>query len=60
VNNRADILVQRDTLLKGVVLTDDLVNKLMDYMSALTDDAARDLSRTVPERVPSKLKVDIH
>ena len=58
VSNSANILAQRDTLLKGVVLTDDLVGKLMDYMSALTDDAARDLSRTVPERVPSKLKVD--
>ena len=58
VNNRADILLQRDTLLKGVVLTDDLVDKLMAYMSALTDDAARDLSRAVPVRVPSKLPVD--
>ena len=33
------ILAQRDTLLNGVVLTDSLVDKLMDYMSALTDDA---------------------
>jgi cytochrome c peroxidase len=58
VNNSAEILQNRDTLLAGVVLTPDLVNKLTDYMSALTDDAARDLSRTVPERVPSRLKVD--
>jgi hypothetical protein len=40
------------------VLTPDLVDKLMDYMTALTDDAARNLSRTVPVRVPSKLLVD--
>jgi hypothetical protein len=40
------------------VLTDDLVDKLMAYMGALTDDAARDLSRSVPVRVPSGLKVD--
>ena len=58
VNNAADVLQQRDPLLEGVVLTDDLVDKLMAYMSALTDDAARDLSRSVPVRVPSKLPVD--
>jgi cytochrome c peroxidase len=58
MTNGADILLQRDTLLAGVVLTPDLVDKLMDYMTALTDDAARDLSRTVPARVPSKLPVD--
>jgi len=52
------ILAQRDTLLNGVVLTDDLVDKLMAYMSALTDDAARDLSKSVPKRVPSGLPVD--
>ena len=55
--NVGDILAQRDPLLAGVVLTDDLVDRLMDYMSALTDDAARDLSRIVPVRVPSKLPV---
>jgi len=58
LNNSADVLLQRDTLLTGVVLTDALVDKLMAYMSALTDDAARDLSRSVPVRVPSGLKVD--
>jgi cytochrome c peroxidase len=51
------ILAQRDTLLKGVVLTSDLVDQLMDYMSALTDDAARNLNRTIPRRVPSGLPV---
>jgi len=60
MSNSADILIQRDTLLKGVVLTPDLVDKLMDYMTALTDDAARNLSRTVPVQVPSKLTVDSH
>lgn len=52
------ILATRDTLLRGVVLTPDLVDKLMDYMLALTDDAARNLSRTIPVRVPSGLPVD--
>jgi hypothetical protein len=30
----------------------------MDYMSALTDNAARDLSKSVPKTVPSGLKID--
>jgi cytochrome c peroxidase len=60
LNNAAEILLTRDTLLTGVVLPPELVDKLMDYMSALTDDAARNLSRSVPVRVPSKAKVDAH
>jgi cytochrome c peroxidase len=58
VDNFQAILLQRDTLLAGVVLTDELVDKLMDYMSALTDDASRNLSRAVPIRVPSRLPID--
>jgi cytochrome c peroxidase len=56
--NAADILAQRDTLLKGVVLTPALVGQLMDYMSALTDDRARDLRHLTPPRVPSGLPID--
>ena len=52
-----DILLQRDPLLAGVVLTPDVVDKLMAYMSALTDDGARDLSHLIPLRVPSGLPV---
>lgn len=55
--NTAAILAQRDTLLGGVVLTDSLVDDLMSYMGALTDDAARHLGRLVPNRVPSRLRV---
>ena len=55
--NAADVLWQRDTLLAGVVLSDELVSALMDYMQALTDNAARDVSRIVPARVPSGLRV---
>jgi len=55
--NAAAILAQRDTLLAGVVLSDEPVNKLMDYMHSLTDESARDLSKLVPARVPSKLPV---
>jgi len=56
--NAADVLAQRDTLLKGVVLTPALVGQLMDYMSALTDERARDLRHLTPRRVPSGLPVD--
>jgi cytochrome c peroxidase len=52
------ILLQRDPLLDGVVLTPDVVDKLMAYMSALTDDAARDLTHLIPLRVPSGLPVE--
>jgi cytochrome c peroxidase len=58
LDNKSAVLAQRDTLLNGVVLTEDLVNKLMDYMLALTDERARDLRYLVPLRVPSGLPVD--
>jgi cytochrome c peroxidase len=57
LRNAPDILAQRDTLLDGVVLTSELVDKLMDYMTALTDPAARN-PRTTPNHVPSRLPVD--
>jgi cytochrome c peroxidase len=56
--NANEILATRDTLLNGVVLTDALVDELMDYLSALTDPAARAARRVVPRRVPSGLPVD--
>ena len=56
--NAADINAQRDTIIIGVVLTDSIVNALTDYMSALTDDRARNLSFVTPRRVPSGLRVD--
>ena len=46
------------TLLDGVVFSPEIAEKLMQYLSALTDDRARDLSRVVPVRVPSRLPVD--
>jgi cytochrome c peroxidase len=52
------ILAQRDTLLTGVVLTPELVDKLVIYLGALTDNAARDLRPLIPARVPSGLPVD--
>ncbi len=58
LDNFAGVLMQRDTLLNGVVLTPALVDQLVDYMTALTDDAARNLNRLVPQHVPSGLPVD--
>jgi cytochrome c peroxidase len=58
VPNAHAILAQRDTLLDGVVLTPELVENLVIYMRALTDDAARDLSHLTPRRVPSGLPID--
>jgi cytochrome c peroxidase len=58
LTNAADILATRDALLEGVVLTDELVDQLMDYLSALTDPAARSPRHAVPRRVPSGLPVD--
>jgi len=56
-NNASAILAQRDPLLQGVVFGSDIVDKLMDYMAALTDPDARDLSHLTPAHVPSKLEV---
>ena len=58
VPNVADILARRDPILDGVVLPDEIVDKLMAYMTALTDDAARSLRKTAPQQVPSNLPVD--
>ncbi len=55
--NTIDLLAQRDPLLQGVVIPADLVDKLMSYMTALTDPGVRDLKRVVPQTVPSGLPV---
>ena len=58
LNNTTGVLAQRDTLLNGVVLTPQLVDNLVAYMTALTDPRARNLSRLVPKKVPSGLRVE--
>jgi len=58
LGNASALLAARDTLLQGVAFDDTITDKLMQYMSALTDDAARDLSHTVPKHVPSRLSID--
>ena len=56
--NFTDILLTRDPLLEGVVFTPQQVDEVTEFMRALTDPAARDLSRVTPARVPSGLPVD--
>jgi hypothetical protein len=58
LDNKAAVIAARDTIILGVVLTPEIEDKLMDYMSALTDPAARNLSRLTPRRVPSGLPID--
>jgi hypothetical protein len=41
-----------------VVLPDPTVDQLTAFMSALTDPATANLSRTIPRRVPSGLPID--
>jgi len=52
------VIASRDTIIQGVVLPSTIVDQLTIFMTALTDPAARDLSRTIPARVPSGLPVD--
>ena len=56
--NTEAILATRDTLLNGVVFPDQTIDEVTAFMLALTDPAARDLSRVVPTRVPSGLSID--
>jgi len=52
------ILATRDTLLRGVVFPPGVIDEVTAFMTALTDPAARDISRITPARVPSGLSVD--
>jgi hypothetical protein len=58
VPNADALLATRDTLLRGVVFPDETINEVTAFMLALTDPAARELSRVVPSRVPSGLSID--
>jgi cytochrome c peroxidase len=59
VANATEILLTRDEILNGVVLPPEIVDQLMDFMSALDDPKAKNLAqRITPPRVPSGLPVD--
>jgi len=52
------ILLTRDNRLKTLVLQPQTVDEITEFLKALTDPSARDLSRFVPSTVPSGLPVD--
>jgi cytochrome c peroxidase len=52
------ILATRDNRLKRLVLTPQTVDEITEFLKALTDPAARNLTQFVPLRVPSGLPVD--
>jgi cytochrome c peroxidase len=54
----ADILATRDSRLTTLVLKPAQVDAITEFLKALTDPAARDLSRFVPVSVPSGLPID--
>jgi cytochrome c peroxidase len=58
VPNMDAVIASRDTIILGVVLPDSIVGQLLSFMTALTDPAAIDLTRTIPRRVPSGLSID--
>jgi cytochrome c peroxidase len=58
LQNLEAVLTTRDTLLQGVVFPASTIDEVTEFMRALTDPAARDLSAVVPSRVPSGLPID--
>ena len=58
LQNYGDILATRDTLLLSIRLDEEAIDNLVEFLKALTDASARDLSHVTPPRVPSGLPVD--
>ena len=58
LDNFDEILATRDPLLDGVVFDDQTIDDVTEFMRALTDPAARELSSIVPASVPSGLSID--
>ena len=58
LHNYDEILATRDTLLLPIRLEETVVDDLIEFLKALTDDSARDLSAVTPSSVPSGLPID--
>jgi len=58
LDNYDEILLTRDTLLLPIRLDGETVDNLIEFLKALTDESARDLTHVTPSRVPSGLSVD--
>jgi cytochrome c peroxidase len=59
IDNVDDVLAHRDPLLDGVVFPKAVLADVTTFMTALTDDDARDLADVAPASVPSGLPVDL-
>ena len=58
LHNYAEILANRDTLLVPIRLDGETLENVLAFLTALTDDRARDLIHVIPDRVPSGLPID--
>ena len=58
LNNFDEILANQDTLLLSLRFNEETQANLVEFLRSLTDEAARDLSHTIPDRVPSGLSID--
>ena len=56
--NFNDILANRDTLLLSIRFDEETAVDIVEFLHALTDEDARDLSGVIPDRVPSGLAID--
>jgi cytochrome c peroxidase len=58
VDNFAEILATRDGRLATLVLSEQEIDDITEFMKALTDPGARTLIGVIPGRVPSGLSID--
>lgn len=58
LNNVEEILANQDPLLFTLRFDEETHANLVAFLRALTDEAARNLSHTIPDRVPSGLPID--
>ncbi|MDE2794842.1 MAG: hypothetical protein OXL34_08505, partial [Gemmatimonadota bacterium] len=58
LNNVEEILANQDPVLFTLRFDEETHANLVAFLRALTDEAARDLSHTIPDRVPSGLPID--
>lgn len=58
LDNFADILANRDTILIPIGFVEGEAEKLTAFLLSMTDEAARDLTAVIPATVPSGLSID--
>jgi len=58
LNNVEEILANQDPVLFTLRFDEETHANLVAFLRALTDEAARDLGHTIPDRVPSGLPID--